>query len=86
MLGYMTKAEALENGFTHHGRYYGIPLWITDEICPVVATKWYPMEFVMDLFHVIEITMRSLLFPDDELVFQFQIGMPINSDDQEVAG
>jgi hypothetical protein len=28
LLGYMTAAEAKGHGFTHHGSYYGMPLWL----------------------------------------------------------
>lgn len=31
MLGWMTEKQAKQNGFTHHGSYYGIPLWMSDD-------------------------------------------------------
>lgn len=77
MLGYMTEKEALQLGFTHHGKYFGIPCWMTDGDCPMVATKWSPMEYVMDVFHVIEGFLRSAFYPDDEPCFQFLIGEKI---------
>jgi hypothetical protein len=78
MLGYMTKAAALQAGFTHHGAYYGIPLWLApySQDFPV-ATKWAPMEWVMSAFVVIEQTISSIVFPNDEPAFQFSIGEPI---------
>ena len=48
MLGYMSAEQARGEGFTHHGRYYGIPIWIgdPDDTC-MVAAKWAPMELAM---------------------------------------
>lgn len=78
MLGYMTIKEARSLGFTHHGKYYGIPLWIGDPDGEFrVATKWMPMEYVMTVFHYIEAFIRPMMFPDDEPSFQFQVGHPI---------
>ena len=46
MLGYMTERQAKANSFTHHGSYYGIPVWIGDPHGEFrVATKWAPFEF-----------------------------------------
>lgn len=28
MLGYITEKKAKTEGFTHHGSYYGIPIWM----------------------------------------------------------
>lgn len=41
---YMTQREALSNGFTHHGRMFSIPCWVTDGDCPMVAPKFAPLE------------------------------------------
>jgi hypothetical protein len=81
MLGYMTAKEAVANGFTNHGKYYGIPVWIADdEEGLMVAAKWAPMEYVMTAAHYVEGFMRSVLFPDDEPAFQFLVGQPIEGD------
>jgi hypothetical protein len=81
MLGYMTAKQALASGFTHHGKYFGIPLWVGNPDDPnggmLVAAKWAPMEYVMTAFHYVEGFMRSVLFPEDEPMFQFLIGQPI---------
>lgn len=55
MLGYMSESEAKGHGFTHHGKYFGIPVWIGDPYgdC-MVATKVSWLEPVMSLAHVIE--------------------------------
>jgi hypothetical protein len=74
MLGYMTAKEAKACGFTHHGKYFGIPVWMGDPFgdVPLVATKWAPMEYLMSVAHVIEGTMRMVL--DEPPVFQFMVG------------
>ena len=78
MLGYMSAKQAKAQGFTHHGKYFGIPVWIGnpgEEM--MVATKWAPMEYLMTVFHVIEGVMRDLLHPEDEPSFQFLVGAEI---------
>jgi hypothetical protein len=83
MLGYMTAKEARSHGFTHHGSYFGIPVWVgnperADDVGGVmIATKWAPMEYLMTVFHYIEGFMRAVLFPDAEPRFQFQVGPEI---------
>ena len=76
--GYMTAKEALGNGFTHHGTYFGIPLWVAPENPDFpVAAKWAPMECIVTAAMLIECTMRSCFFPDDEACFQFGVGKKI---------
>ena len=77
MLGYMTEKEAVSHGFTHHGNYYGIPIWVAPERGFMVATKWAPMEYVMTAAHYIEAFLRSVFYPDDEPTFQFSLGEEI---------
>lgn len=79
MLGYMTVKEAKANGFTHHGSYFGIPVWIGDpEREFMVATKWAPLELAMTAAHYIEGFLLSMFFPEREPGFQFFVGDPIN--------
>lgn len=80
MLGYMTAKEAKAQGFTHHGKYFGIPVWIgnPERDGMLVATKWAPLEYLMTLFHAIEGLMRATLYPEDEPAFQFQVGPKID--------
>lgn len=76
--GYMTEREAKGHGFTHHGKYFGIPIWISPSgEAPMVATKWAPMEHVMTLFHVVEGLVAALFYPDVEPCFQFAVGEKI---------
>lgn len=77
MFGYMTAREAAEHGFTHHGKYFGIPVWIGDpDGDMLVATKWAPLEYLMTAFHHIEGFLSSL-FPEREAGFQFRVGPTI---------
>jgi len=84
MLGYMSANKASAEGFTHHGKYFGIPVWLGDidnqDGGLMVATKWAPMEFLMTAAHHIEGTLRPLLFPHSEPAFQFLVGAAIGSD------
>lgn len=79
ILGYMTATEARAEGFTHHGSYYGIPLWIgqVDGEAPLVATKHIAMEPVMSLFHILEGLVRAVCWPDEEPGFLFKVGKEI---------
>lgn len=47
MLGYMTKQEAKDFGFTHAGNYYFIPVYVghDPELGFCVAAKWLPFDF-----------------------------------------
>lgn len=77
MLGYMTAKEAVKNGFTHHGKYFGVPVWIAPDNGFMVATKWAPLEYAMTAGHYIEGFLRSVFYPDDEPAFQFFLGTEI---------
>ncbi len=77
MFGYMTESFAKDEGFTHHGKYFGIPIWMTVEECPMIATKWQPLEYLMSAFHVIEGFMHSILYPDSDNCFQLSVIKPI---------
>ena len=82
IFGYMNAKQALAAGFTHHGKYYGIPLWITDpdddNDGPMVATKFVWMEPLMSLWHHVEQTLWSLRGEDPG--FMFMIGAPIEGE------
>lgn len=74
MPGYMTERQAKVNGFTHHGSYYGIPVWIGDPHGEFrVATKWAPLECVMTTAQAIEGFLLETFYPDDEPAFRFVV-------------
>jgi len=78
MLGYITSKEAKARGFTHHARYFGIPIWFADEgEGAMIAVKWAPLEYVMDVFQGIEGVIAEVMYPDAEPAFQFSVGKPI---------
>lgn len=77
LIGYMTEKEAIENGMTHHGYYYGIPLWIAPDKDFLTATKWAPLEIMMTVFHIAEGALQSIFFPDRERGFMFLLGPKI---------
>lgn len=81
MLGYMTAKQAKSFGFTHHGKYFCIPIWVAPEKDFMVATKWAPMELVMTAAHYIEGFLSSVFYPDSEPAFQFWIGAEIEVDE-----
>ena len=77
LIGYMTAKQAIADGFTHHGAMYGFPCWVGDPDggAPMVATKWAPVEWLIDLGHWINgfiCTMRG-----DEMLFAIQVGPEI---------
>lgn len=41
----MTEQEASEHGFTHHGRMFSVPCWVTDGEAPMVAAKFLPFDW-----------------------------------------
>lgn len=46
MLGYMSARDALADGYTHHGRIFGVPVWLAhpDSNEPRIAAKWVPLD------------------------------------------
>jgi hypothetical protein len=70
MLGYMTAKDAKAEGFTNHGKYFGIPVWIGDPYGQMmVATKWAPMECLMSVAHYIEGAIHSLRGTEPNFMF-----------------
>ncbi len=61
MFGYMDRRKAKAVGFTHQGKYYGIPLWITVSQRPTIAAKWYPMEFIVSVLQRTDIFIKTKL-------------------------
>lgn len=80
ILGLMSAREALEEGFTHHARYFGIPVWFAEEGdgCRIAA-KWPPMDYVIPIFADIE-QFIALAFLSDQEGFTFHVGAEIDRD------
>lgn len=78
MFGYTTAKQALTLGYTHHGKYFGIPVWLApnDPEFPV-QTKWTPLELAFTAAMWIEQFLACNFFPEREPSFQFWIGDPI---------
>jgi hypothetical protein len=75
MLGYITVKKAKELGFTHHGSYYGVPVYIGDPSGEFkVQTKHVALDIVFDFFSALEGTFRPLVYPDNPDLFQFKLG------------
>lgn len=72
MFGYMSKDTAINEGFTHYGKYYGIPIYLdlSDEEMPGIACKWSLMEPIFSLFTCIEIFLKDN-FTDEEIAYAF---------------
>jgi len=75
MLGWMTESDALAEGFTHHGSYFGIPVYVgnVDSEDFMVAAKHAWLEPLMTLFHHLEGIIAGVMYPEDEPVFQFLV-------------
>ena len=80
MLGYMTEKAAKAFGCSHHGSYYGIPLWMgdIDSEAPLVFAKWAPLDLIIPIFSMIE----GLLWPlvhgrDTEPMFMLKVKQAI---------
>jgi hypothetical protein len=77
LVGYIPAAQALAQGFTHHGKYFGLPIWLTAEEGPAIACKWAPLEHLLPVVMWIEGTLRELFFPEREPAFQILQGPAI---------
>ena len=75
MLGWMTEDEAISEGFTHYGSYFGIPIYLGDPDSEdlLVAAKHEWLEPVMTLFHYIEGFIAGVFYPEEEPAFQFLV-------------
>ncbi|WP_417786744.1 hypothetical protein [Stutzerimonas xanthomarina] len=76
MLGYMKAAQAKDYGLSHHGSYYGIPLWMgdIDSEAPLVFAKWAPLDFIIPIFSMIEGLLWPIIHGDSEPMFMFRVG------------
>lgn len=73
MLGYITEKQAKKLGATHHGSYYGIPIWMGDVNgeCPLVLAKFYPFElFLIPIMTFIEQAINDLRGNENMYMFK----------------
>ncbi|MCK4121349.1 hypothetical protein HFK83_03050 [Ralstonia pseudosolanacearum] len=71
---YMTEAEAKACGFTHHGKMFSVPCWVTDNDTPMVAAKFAPLESWITLC-TLAVQFMGILGAD--AAFPIRIGKPI---------
>ena len=77
MVVYMTKQRALKAGFTHHGSYHGIPMWMGGiDGVPIVCAKVVVLEYMVSAFHFIEKHIGQL--GHGRPIFRFKIGRQID--------
>jgi hypothetical protein len=76
---YMSADEALEEGFTHHGRMFSVEVWVADvdHDIPMVAAKFEPAEAWITLCTIV-VQMLSIF---TGVGFSILIGDPIEADD-----
>lgn len=79
MLGYMTKQEAKELGFTNSGNYYFVPVYLAfdAELGFCVVAKWAPLYFLMPVITLIERIVWALSMSDEPCMCAFRIGEPL---------
>lgn len=70
MLGYMTKQDARNLGFTHYGSLYSIPVYLTEGSNPNVTVKHPVMEYVLDFAEAIA---RSMQVSEYEIKYKGQL-------------
>ncbi|MGY3961417.1 hypothetical protein [Aeromonas popoffii] len=74
LLGFMTEQKAKELGFTHHGSYFGVPVYIGDPYGQCMVTTKHPiLDPLFDLMGVLEGIFRPLIHPENPAVFQFRL-------------
>lgn len=72
---YMNEAQAVENGFTHHGKMFSVPCWVTDDaFAPMVAPKFAPFEVWLSICTWAVQTMGAIGM---DVGFLIHIGRPI---------
>ncbi len=74
---YITKTEALAEGFTHEGRHFGVPVWVeydegTGEM-GCVAAKCAVLEPVLDIGVGLTQFFNTFRDPCDEFLFAFSL-------------
>ncbi len=77
MIVYMTRQRALKAGFTHHGSYHGIPMWMGGiDGVPIVCAKVVALEYLVSVFHFFEKQVGILC--RKRPIFRFKVGREID--------
>ena len=80
-MGYTTEEAARSDGYSHHGYYYGIPIYIADPHSDCrVEPKWSPMTLLMSVFIEFEHWSYVLFFPDEKPAFRIALGKSITKE------
>lgn len=81
MLGFLTEKTALDRGYTHHGRIFGIPAWLgdLDTECPVVAGKHMALDALIFVAEALFGLFIFLTQPEDP-AYPILVGPPIQED------
>lgn len=77
LIGYINAEHAAAKGFTHHGEYFGLPIWMKGAEAPEIACKWPPLDWLIPVVVWIEGALRSMFFPEQEPCIQILQGAPI---------
>jgi hypothetical protein len=72
LIGYVTKKKALALGFTHHGSYWGIPIYMDDNNdCPTICAKWIPLYCLFPLVEFFEFFLFFIFCQGEQTYFRF---------------
>lgn len=78
-LGFITEGEALELGYSHHGRYYGLPVWLGDIVDiddwggPSMTAKCRWLDWLLPVIARVEVAIYQ------DQCFKILIGKPIDN-------
>ncbi len=78
-LGWMDAQEAFSHGFTHHGRYCGMPVWLGEPFGHLqITAKWAPLELAVVILWMAH-SLRPSIFHRSKAEFGhlLQLGAPI---------
>jgi hypothetical protein len=86
VMGYMNAEEAKAAGFSHHGKYYFLPIWMGDidaddfDGGPLIGAKVSWLDWMLPVISVVENTLQ--LLTGSELGFNFRVMQPIAVEQQ----
>jgi hypothetical protein len=72
---WMSPAAALRAGFTNHGSYYGLPVWMSDDERPLVGAKSGLLNVLVPVISAIELSLVWMTGQQHEWAgFMFYLG------------